>query len=40
LASTARLKAKAMTDIEARKTMLRVAEMRTQMAKAAARRSR
>jgi hypothetical protein len=39
-AEEARVKAEAMTDLEARKTMLRVAEMWNQMAAAAERRSR
>ena len=39
-AEEARVKAEAMTDLEARKTMLRVAEMWAAMAEAAARRSR
>jgi hypothetical protein len=39
-AEEARVKAEAMTDIQARKTMLRVAEMWMEMAASAARRSR
>jgi hypothetical protein len=39
-AEEARVKAEAMTDLEARRTMLRVVEMWTEMAAAAARRVR